>query len=191
MQPRHRRIAIGVALLVLLQAAAIATHAVVKRGRATESSVPFAAESIAPRAAPALTVQRESGATATLAQMKGKVVMVHFWATWCEPCRDELPGLLKLAAELERDGQFALFAVSVDDEWDEMRVFFDGKVPAAVVKSPEAEVHRHFGASTLPDTYLVDAQGNLAVRYAGARDWQSSAARRHLEQAIRTHRGSR
>lgn len=191
MHPRHRRIAIGVTLLVVVQAAAIATYLAVKRGRSEPNASPFAAETLASRDAPALPFERENGSTATLAQMKGKVVMVHFWATWCEPCRDELPGLLKLTTELERGGQFALLAVAVDDEWEEVRVFFRGTVPAAVVRSPEAEVHRRFGASTLPDTYLVDAQGNMAVRYAGARDWRTSRAREHLQQAIQAHRGSR
>lgn len=184
MQPRHRRIIIGVVVLVLVQAAAIAIYVGVKRARTTPDAPPFASEAITPRAAPELAFTRADGTTATLAQMKGKVVMVHFWATWCEPCRDELPGLLVLAKSLETSGTFELLAVSVDDEWDEMRLFFDGTIPRAAVRPEIAEIHRRFGASTLPDSYLVDRGGRLVGRYAGARDWSSSAARTHLEQAV-------
>lgn len=184
MQPRHRRIVIGVVVLVLVQATAIAIYLAVKRARSAPGVAPFASETITPRAAPELAFTRVDGTTATLAQMKGKVVMVHFWATWCEPCRDELPGLLALAKTLETSGTFELLAVSVDDEWDEMRIFFDGNIPRAAVRPEGTEVHRRFGASTLPDTYVVDTRGSLIVRYAGGRNWTRSAARTHLERAV-------
>lgn len=184
MQPRHRRIAIGVVVLVLVQTAAIAIYLAIKRARDARNAAPFASEAIAPRAAPELAFTRHDGTKATLAQMKGKVVMVHFWATWCEPCRDELPGLLALARTLETSGTFELLAVSVDDEWDKMRLFFEGTIPRAAVRPEVAEIHRRFGASTLPDSYLVDRGGQLVGRYAGARDWAGTAARTHLEQAV-------
>lgn len=184
MQARHRRILVGVAVLVLVQAAALAIYLGIQRARSTPEATPFAFESLAPRAAPELAFTRADGTKATLAHLKGKVVIVHFWATWCEPCRDELPGLLLLAKSLEISGTFELLAVSIDDEWDEMRLFFDGSIPRAAVRSDDVEVHRRFGASTLPDSYLVDPGGKLLVRYAGARDWTSSAARTHLEQAV-------
>ena len=184
MQPRQRRIAIGVVVLVLVQAAALAIYLGVKRARSTPDAAPFASESLTPRPAPELAFTRADGTKATLAQLRGKVVMVHFWATWCEPCRDELPGLLALAKSLEASRTFELLAVSVDDEWDEMRLFFDGTIPRAAVRPEGAEIHRRFGASTLPDSYLVDPGGRIFVRYAGARDWTGSAARTHLEQAV-------
>lgn len=178
---RYRRLWIGIAVLVAVQAAAIAVYAV-KRERT--SSPAFAVETLTPRAAPVLTFERVDRSTTSLASLEGKVVMVHFWATWCEPCRDELPGLLELANELDKAGRFELIAVSVDDEWAAMRRFFGGEVPRAVVRPDAAEAHRRFGASTLPDTYLVDARGNVVVRYAGARDWRSTRAREHLDFAI-------
>jgi thiol-disulfide isomerase/thioredoxin len=184
MQPRHRRILVGVVVLVLVQAAALAIYLGVKRARSTPDVAAFASERLTPRAAPELAFTRADGTKTTLAQVNGKVVMVHFWATWCEPCRDELPGLLALAKTLESSGTFELLAVSVDDEWDDMRLFFDGTIPRAAVRADVAEVHRQFGASTLPDSYLVDPSGNLFARYAGARDWSRSAARTHLEQAV-------
>jgi len=79
---------------------------------------------------------------------------------------------------------FELLAVSVDDDWDTMRTFFDGRVPRSVVRPERAEVHRSFGASTLPDSYLVDASGRVVKRYAGARDWSTDTARASLAKAI-------
>lgn len=187
MQPRHRRIVIGVVVLGLVQGAALAIYLAVKRARSAPRVAPFASETITPRAAPELAFTRDDGTSATLAQLKGKVVMVHFWATWCEPCRDELPGLLALTKTVETSGAFELLAVSVDDEWDEMRRFFNGSIPRAAVRPQAVELHRRFGASTLPDTYLVDRRGNLVLRFAGARDWTSPLARTSLERAIEAH----
>lgn len=181
---RYRRLWIGIAVLVAVQAAAIAVYAL-KRERT--SSAAFAVETLAPRAAPVLAFERADRSKTSLESLEGKVVMVHFWATWCEPCRVELPGLLALATELGKTGRFELIAVSVDDEWEAMRRFFGGDVPRAVVRPDAAEAHRRFGASTLPDSYLVDARGNVVLRYAGARDWRSTRARDRLESAIATH----
>lgn len=183
MQRRYRRLWIGIAVLVAVQAAAIVVY-VLKRDRTRPPA--FAVESLSPRAAPPLVFERSDRSTGSLESLRGKVVLVHFWATWCEPCRDELPGLLALAGELEKTGRFELIAVSTDDEWDEMRQFFHGAIPRTAVRPDSPDAHRRFGASTLPDTYLLDARGDLVVRYVGARDWRTRQARDHLERAIET-----
>ena len=180
---KYRRVVIGVAVIVAIQAAAIGIY-LIKHGEPRTAVRPFAAETLMPRDAPALAFEDSSGAVARLAGLRGTVVLVHFWATWCPPCRDELPGLLALANDLERGRQFRLLAVSVDDDWDQMREFFAGSVPRGIVRPEIPDAHRRFGASTLPDTYLIDARGRIVIRYAGARDWTSSQAREHLEQAI-------
>ncbi len=184
---RHRRLWIGIAVLVAVQAAAIVLYMVVRRDRGRESPATFAVEPLTPRDAPLLAFERSDQHTGSLAQLRGKVVMVHFWATWCVACRDELPGLLALADELARAKNFELLAVSVDDDWEAMRLFFAGSIPSGVVRPDGPDVHRRFGASTLPDTYLVDVRGNLVARYAGARDWKAAGAREHLAAAITTH----
>lgn len=183
---RHRRTWIGIGVLVAVQAAAIGVYAL-KRERA--SAPTFATDELAPRPAPAFRFDRIDGTTGSLGELGGEVVMVHFWATWCEPCRDELPALLTLARELEHAGRFRLIAVAVDDDWDAIRRFLGGNVPHTIVRPDTADAHRRFGASTLPDSYLIDARGNVVVRYAGARDWRSPSARAHLQRAITAHGG--
>ena len=185
----RRRLWIGLAVLVLVQAGAIGVYKLKSAGNVKAS--PFSSETMAPRDAPPLTFDRADGQRAALADVRDKVVMVHFWATWCEPCRDELPGLLVRAHELAASGRFELLAVAIDDDWDAIGRFFGGTVPRAIVRPVVTDVHRRFGASTLPDTYLVDADGKLVIRYAGARDWTDPRARAHLVRAMETHGGPR
>ena len=181
----RRRLWIGIAVLVAIQAGAFGLYKL-KTRRSVEST-PFANETLAVREAPVLAFERANGQRSTLAYARGEVVMVHFWATWCEPCRDELPGLLARADELAAHGRFELIAVAVDDDWDAIRRFFGGTVPPAIVRPEQADIHRRFGASTLPDTYLVDASGKLVIRYAGARDWADPRAHADLARAIDVH----
>ncbi len=181
---RRRRTLIGVGVLVLVQASAIVVYLAVRGARSGDTRQPLAVETLQPRAAPALAFEHPDKSVGTLANLRGKFVMVHFWATWCEPCRKELPGLLRVTDELARTHPFELLAVSVDDEWSEIETFFAGKVPQSIVRPEGTDVHRLFGASTLPDSYLVDAAGNLVIRYGGARDWSLPQARELLEESI-------
>lgn len=180
---RTRKVVIGIVVLVLVQATAVVLYRVVKQRR-TAHEAPFAAEALRPRPAPALAFERANGSRTSLEAMLGKVVMVHFWGTWCPPCREELPGLLALTDTLAANQPFELVAVAIDDDWAKVRDFFRGAVHRTAVRPDRADVHRQFGASTLPDTYLIDAFGQVVARYPGARDWRTEAARNELTRAI-------
>jgi thiol-disulfide isomerase/thioredoxin len=178
----RRRLWIGIAVLVAIQGLALAVYALKSRDR--PSAAQFAVEVLPPRAAPGLVFARSDGSKAELAGATGKLVLVHFWATWCEPCRDELPTMLALAEELADSGKIELLAVAIEDDWEEIRRFMNGPVPRSIVRPDVTDVHRQFGTRTLPDTYLVDAKGRLVERYQGARDWTSAAARAHVTRSI-------
>lgn len=173
----NRRMVIALAVLVAIQAIAFGLY---RWKQSTPQRSEFAFETLSAAKAPELAFERPDGSRSSLADSRGKVVMVHFWATWCEPCRKELPGLLKMANERG----LALIAVSIDDTWEQIRTFFGGDVPSAIARPLSEGVHRRFGASTMPDTYLVDAMGQLTVRFAGARDWSTAESRAALEQAV-------
>lgn len=116
-----------------------------------------------------IVVEHEDGAVRGRRELGQGPLLVHFWATWCVPCRRELPALLAAAREAGVGDR--VLAVSTDASWGPVRGFFDGAIPAPVVREPAGAAARALGVSSLPDTYLLDAQGRATRRIAGALDW--------------------
>ena len=112
----------------------------------------------------------------------GRPHLLHFWATWCAPCRRELPSLL--AAATETGVREWVIAVSVDGGWAEVVAFFGSAVPRGVVRETEGATARALGVSTLPDTYLIDENGLATRRIDHALDWERAEHRAWLAAAL-------
>lgn len=163
---KPRRVVIGIAIVVLVQVAAIALYTVVDRRRAAGSSI---ADTRPPRPVQGtltdLTVRHRDGAAVDLAGLE-RPTIVHLWATWCAPCKEELPLLLEFAA---RD-ELPVLAVSLDPRWEDVDAFLDETSPY-VVLGDATKVAEQFAAGHLPTTFLVAPGGVLELRADGARDW--------------------
>lgn len=116
----------------------------------------------------------ESGAAVAVAARLEPATLVHFWATWCPPCRQEIPGLLAFADEIGPE-RLKLVLVAVADERDRA-VAFVGNPRYPVLFDPVWDVARRFRTVQLPETHLV-LDGKLAATFIGASDWRSSLAR--------------
>ncbi|HVP69620.1 MAG TPA: TlpA disulfide reductase family protein [Anaeromyxobacteraceae bacterium] len=151
-----------------------------------------------PLAAPPLSALAVDGKPFTLADAKGQVLFLNFWATWCPPCREEMPSMLQLGRELSEryPGKFRMVAVSVDEGWDAVRQFFLGRLPSGVhvVLDPNQQVTKDYYCAArhgrcdefkFPETYIVDATGKLVAYVVGPRDWNDPAAARFLEKLLR------
>lgn len=150
--------------------------------------------------APPLDVVAMDGSRFSLVEARGQIVVVNFWATWCPPCRDEMPSMVQLGRELSErhPGRFRMIAVSVDDGWAPVREYFAGPpfggVPAGltVALDPGQVATKAYYCTArgvcpdikFPETYVVDGTGRLVAYVVGPRDWSHPAARAFLEQLV-------
>ncbi|MEI9979553.1 MAG: TlpA disulfide reductase family protein [Edaphobacter sp.] len=120
------------------------------------------------RAMPDLMMTELNGETWKLAEHRGQVVLVNFWATWCGPCWEETPGLIRLSQELGPKG-LAIVGVAIDEGGPEKITKFvkDFGVPYPVVR-PERMSQMEYGMEGVPTTVLVDREGRVAKTYVGA-----------------------
>lgn len=122
--------------------------------------------------APSLTLPARNGKAISLQDLRGRAVLINFWATWCPPCREEMPSLERLKTRF--DGKnFELLAVSVDEEGGPAIDRFLKKVPVTmtILLDPQGETAARYGTYRLPESFLIDKNGILVKRYLGPRDW--------------------
>jgi thiol-disulfide isomerase/thioredoxin len=138
------------------------------------------ADSLDQRPAPPILLPARGGGELDLSKLRGKLVLVNFWATWCPPCREEMPSLEKLAASLE-PGSFEVVAVSVDEGWAPVEKFLAPRTPLKVALDEGGRISRLYGTAKFPESYLVDAQGNLRLKFVGPRRWDEPEMYKLLE----------
>ena len=158
-----------VAVVVVAQALLLALYLYVQSHRDTRS---ISVERLS-RPAPELMMQSPDGSTSFLSEQRGSTVVLHFWATWCPPCREELPSLLEFASS----GGASVRAVSVDPEWVAVQSFLDGESLGSVYLASDETVSEAFGVDDLPQTFVIDATGVLRLHFRGPQDWDSSRLR--------------
>jgi thiol-disulfide isomerase/thioredoxin len=123
----------------------------------------------------ALALKSLDGSVHDLAKYRGKVVLVNFWATWCEPCRDEMPSIERLKEKFA--GQpFDVLAVNVDEPEQRVRNFL-AKVPLqfTVVLDPGKAVTKDWHVRILPASFLIGRDGRVRYSVVGDLDWSSEA----------------
>jgi thiol-disulfide isomerase/thioredoxin len=175
---RAWRVTAVVVAVATAQTGAVLVYRWVEHARKERTtSPPFQHEQLLARPAPEVTLTGADGSRRHLSDFRGRPVLLHFWATWCPPCKAELPALLALGRELDREQGVRVVALATDADWNSIRSFFGGLVPDEVALDETGNAAGTFEVSVLPDTYLVDADGWFIQRFGGARDWSSEAAR--------------
>lgn len=122
------------------------------------------------RSAPDFTVS-DSSRTVHLADYRGKVVILNFWATWCAPCIEELPSLNALQQQLP---QVEVLAVSTDQDPQAYRDFLaEHKINLLTVNDPSHHSSDLYGTAQWPETYVIDQHGIIRRKFIGAQNWTS------------------
>lgn len=120
--------------------------------------------------APPFELEKMDGTTVSLASLRGKVVVVNFWATWCPPCRDEIPYLVATVKEYEPKG-VTLVAISRDDRPGQREVVekflrtYPALTPYAALGVPE--VGELYQVMALPSVYVIDREGHVSASFQG------------------------
>ncbi len=107
-----------------------------------------------------------------LSDYKGKVVFLNIWATWCPPCREEMPFMEALYRRL-KDRPFEMLAVSVDREGDKVVAPFAAKYDLTfpVLLDPDSKTYRLYGLTGVPETFIVDKSGLVIRKIVGPQNW--------------------
>ena len=130
-----------------------------------------------PEAAPALRLPDLDGKLHKLGDLKGKLVVVNFWATWCPPCRREMPSLERLRRKLGDQG-LAVLAVDVGEDADTVFSFTGQLDPAPafpLLLDKDSRAMQDWKIRGLPTTFVVDAQGRVIYRAVGGREFDNEA----------------
>jgi len=102
---------------------------------------------------------------------RGKVVLLNFWATWCPPCRKEMPSMIELHKQLEDKG-LAIVAASVDKDRSKLDSFVrEYNIPFEVLHDADGAISRQYGVFRYPETFLIDRQGVIRFHLIGAVEW--------------------
>jgi peroxiredoxin len=124
---------------------------------------------------PALALKDVNGAPHDLARYKGRVVLVNFWATWCEPCRQEMPSIQRLRDRF-RGKAFTVLAINVDEPDARVRRFLEEtSLDLPVLIDVNKTVTRGWGVRVMPTTFLVGPDGRIRYRLLGDIDWNTDA----------------
>ncbi|HEV2486666.1 MAG TPA: TlpA disulfide reductase family protein [Terracidiphilus sp.] len=114
-----------------------------------------------------------------LANYRGQVVLLNFWATWCQPCLVELPSLLQLHHD---QPNLIILAVSIDEDPDAYTRFIARRhVDLITVRDPSESAAKLFHTDMWPETYVIDRKGFIRSKYVGAQDWSDPEIRAFLK----------
>ncbi len=138
----------------------------------------------APVDAPPLRLHDADGRLVDLAGLRGKLVFLNFWATWCVPCRREMPAMERLHRAYAERG-LAVVAVNVKESPREVKAFMEQMgLTFSAPLDPDGAVARSFGVRALPVTYLVDRDGKILWKAQGRREWDAGPGRAYFERVL-------
>lgn len=132
--------------------------------------------------APDFTLESISGDKVRLAELRGKIVLVNFWASWCPPCREEVPSLFSLNAAMAGKN-FRLLAVAIDEggRGSIENFFRKTGVSLPALFDPGGLVGKRYGITGVPETFIIDKQGKIRKKIVGPIDWADPEMIRYLD----------
>ena len=151
-----------------------------------EAGIPLLKQKVSPRdfSLPLVTSSPVMGRTQSLSSLKGKVVFLNFWATWCPPCREEMPSMEALYKGYREKG-LEILAVNSGENQQEVLSFLSNKeFSFTVVLDSDSKTSRAYGIQAFPTSFIIDREGNIVARVVGSMNWDVPNIRAALEMLL-------
>ncbi|HUO06184.1 MAG TPA: TlpA disulfide reductase family protein [Candidatus Binataceae bacterium] len=131
------------------------------------------------------------GHTVSLQSLRGKVVFLNVWASWCGPCREEMPSMQTLYETFKNNPNFVMLAVSQDTQGRKSVAPYIEKngYGFTVLLDPENQVGESYDVSGVPETFIIDQQGKIAAHHMGPYDWSRADVKQALQELIDSKKG--
>ena len=135
--------------------------------------------------APAFTLTNLEGKKVKLGDFRGKIVFLNFWASWCDPCREEMPGMEKLYRDLGNE-DFVILGVNIKETKEKALKFAaDLKISFPLLLDRDGNVGLLYGAWGLPTTYIIGKKGEVIARAFGPAPWDSRESYEYFRLLLR------
>ena len=132
-------------------------------------------------------VNTATGKAVSSADLKGKVLFVHFWASWCKVCNDEMPTVNSLAADMTANSDFRMITILYRDSPEKGAAYMADKgFQFPVFTDPDENAAKTFGVTGVPETYIIDRKGVLRGKVIGETDWNSPEARQLITSLLKS-----
>ncbi len=135
--------------------------------------------------APGFEIENLAGGNTGLEDYRGKIVLLNFWATWCMPCRAEMPGMEIIWQKYEEQG-LVIAAISVDEgsrgRIETFSKLLDLSFP--ILLDPESKVSDLYKVSNMPTSFLIDRDGKVISRIVGSMEWSTAEAMQFIEELL-------
>ncbi len=145
---------------------------------------PWDGEGIIGKKAPDFTLKDLNNNVFNLSSLRGKVVVLNFWATWCPPCRAEMPSLNNLYRELRSKG-LEVVAISTDRSASPVKDYLSkNPLDIKILVDEDSRVSRQFKVFSIPTTFLIDRNGLIVERFLGEEDWTSAEIKKKINNTL-------
>jgi cytochrome c biogenesis protein CcmG/thiol:disulfide interchange protein DsbE len=134
--------------------------------------------------APDFSITADNGRTITTSNFGGKLLVLNFWATWCQPCLQEIPSLDEFQRRFANAGVVVL-GVSVDKDEKAYRDFLTrARVAFLTARDPDNKINADYGTLKFPETYIIDSKGKVVRKIINAQDWMSERMIQDVESLL-------
>lgn len=135
----------------------------------------------------AISFKDKNGETVSLSSLKGKVVFINFWATWCPPCIQEMPSINELKQSFKGNEDIIFLMVDVDNKIEKSTAFMEDKKYDLPVYVPTSEIPSNYLGGSIPTTVILDKSGDMIARMEGGRDYTSPEIIKVLNELVESN----